>query len=675
MTQISLATSLHLSHGEIASNLDATDRLQMLEFVPVGLLCLKAYADQFDLGTDIRVTELNSLINAGIIPNDNKFYEHVVNAILRPGDECVGLMTDADSLHHTLIIAERIKRKRPNTAVCLGGPAASPISALIMSKFPFIDFVVRGEGEETFVDLICCLQGKKAPGEIPGLTWRNGSSVVTNGPRHLERNLDQLPVPAFEAFDMTGGAPLYLDVGRGCPFVCQFCATAPFWKRQYRMKSIERICRELCLIRDRYGRNRVNFSHDIFTCDRSWTLEFCDHLIRSQIGVTWTCSTRTDIIDPEVLERMAAAGCEEIYYGIETGSPKLQKEIDKNLDLDRAREIVQTTARFGIRPVTGFIIGYPMETYETLRDTLMRFFEYLALGGYRAHIFVLTPFPESPMYRDYGVECLDRMAEYCDLNLNEDLTRLGEQLKTGSPDIFSSAFRYATPNLQERLVDAAEELSAPLSMLRSLWPHLLRKYESPLDFYERWVTWIEGFNRARRPDISHPHMAGAVELLCFVEEEMKRLQLSTDDPFCDLVRYEKLKLEARDLPVSPNVKMVNTGCVLKADTVLRRHAHYLVSEFECDLEALLGKNPVRGHGIGRRWIAVVKVAPNLLNTISLTSWAVRILEAAGDALRTDELIGKVFRGNDAAATLEFDSCMNTIKELVHVGLLTVADAR
>src|SRR5437879_1805283 len=120
MTHISLASSLHLNHGESTPEITSKDPLRMLDFVPIGLLCLKAYADQFDMGADVRVTELNGLINAGIIHNDRDFYDHIVDTIMRPGDALVGLMTDADSLHHTLLIAERVKRRHPATLICLG---------------------------------------------------------------------------------------------------------------------------------------------------------------------------------------------------------------------------------------------------------------------------------------------------------------------------------------------------------------------------------------------------------------------------------------------------------------------------------------------------------------------------------------------------------------------------
>ncbi len=662
--RISLASSLHLNHGNMTPDVGGGDPIPMMSFVPVGLLSLKAYADHLGLGADIRVTEVNGLINAGKIANDDRFYDHLVDAILAEDDDFVGLMTDADSLHHTVITAQRVKSRRPDVKVCLGGPASSPMSTLLLETFPFIDYIVRSEGEETFGELIQHLQGKKAAGDILGLTWRNGSGAVENAPRLLEDDLDRLPIPAFESYDMMAGAPLYLDVGRGCPFKCAFCATAPFWKRQYRMKSIERIVEEALLIRDVYKRNQVNFSHDIFTCDRAWTLRFCDYLIRNPIQMQWTCSTRTDIIDPEVLEKLAEAGCVEIYYGIESGSQEMQKKIDKKLDLDWSRTIVEKTAAVGIRPVTGFILGYPFETYQTLADTLKRFFEFLEVGGYRAHLFTLSPFPESPMYRQFGVPHLDRPAEYYDLPLTPQAAAAGLDLKQGYPNIFASTYRYRMPELPARLVDASEEVSARVSMLRALWPHLLPHYESPLDFYQRWVDWIEAYNDRRRPGAFFRHQAEADDMLEFVTQEMARLDVGSGALF-DLVRYEKLKLDGRYLPGPKNVGVPMVEG-FGPDTLVEQNTGLLVCELDHDIQALLAREPsAEAQAEDRRWIVVYKTADDQLTTLQVGERTRRLLEQARGPVRVRSL---------ADGELELAGSLSAVQTLARLGLLREVQA-
>jgi radical SAM superfamily enzyme YgiQ (UPF0313 family) len=667
--KISLATSLHLDHGAVSPATLPGDPLRMQPFVPVGLLSLKATADRADLNAKIRVTEVNGLINAGMIANDDRFYDHLVDAILEPDDALVGLMTDADSLHHSVIIAELIKRRSPGTLVCLGGPSSSPIADLILETFPFIDFVVRGEGEITFVKLIRSLQRGGGHSGIAGLTWRYRNTVVENVERGVVEDLDELPIPAFDAYDMSSEAPLYLDVGRGCPFECDFCGTAPFWKRKYRMKSIERIIAEMRLVRDDYGRTHVNYSHDIFTCDREWTLRFCNQLAEANLGMTWTCSTRTDIITPDVLAAMANAGCIEIYYGIESGSSDLQRKIRKNLDLDWAREIVRSTAAVGIHPITGFIVGYPMETMETLRETLEKFFDFLRVGGFRGHLFTLCPYHDSPMYRAY--QSASELAECYDLPLSPGAGALGEQLRRQHPIIFASTHRYPVPQVPARVIAAGEEISARLVLLKSIWPLLLPHYDSPLEWYLRWVEWIEVYNAKQRPGTRWPHQTEVGDLLQFVAEEVSRLGLDKTD-LGDLVRYEQLKLDAASLTSPPPARRHDVDTV-DADAVIVRRCDFVAAPFRCDIRTLLaGQQSEESESSRERWVVCAKNAEGDLKTVQVPALGRLILEIAGEPRRVSDLFSDLpvdDTKGEAEANPFLDAGVHLVRQLVSEGLL------
>jgi hypothetical protein len=617
--RVSLSSSLHLDHGTLSRDASPGDRPPMQAFVPVGLLALKAMADRERIDADIRVVELNGMINRGEIANGENFHDAIVDAIWNPGDDFAGLMTDADSLMHTVMLARRIKERDPRTHVCLGGPASSPIASQMLERFPFIDSIARGEADHTFVELLQSLERRRRPGDVLGLTWRADARVVANAPRPLAE-CDDLPVAAFDAFDMSSGAPLYLDVGRGCPFRCRFCATAPFWGRRYRMKSTGRIVEELLLVRDRYGRRHVNLSHDIFTADRKWTLAFCARVAAESLGMTWSCSTRTDVIDPEMLEAMARAGCVEIYYGIETGSQTTQAAIDKGLDLNWSREIVRATAACGIRPVTGFIVGHPMETRETLSDTLSRFFDFLDVGRVRAHLFTLCPFQEAPQFQQYA-STIDRPAEYAEIPLAPAVARELYALRDEHRDIFASAFRYATPAVPAALVDASEELSCHLVVLKSIWPLLLPYYASALDWYERWVEWIEQRNARFRPASPLRHQGSAYDLLDFVAEEIERLELQDSD-IAELVLYERTKLDARTL-AAPRAG-TSFSEPLRESSLLGRRCDYLAGAFQYDLRQLLAGS--RSDPSGPSWVIFAKTGESSIDTVHASAETTRLLE-------------------------------------------------
>jgi radical SAM superfamily enzyme YgiQ (UPF0313 family) len=632
--RISLATSLHLDHGARRFDARPGDPIDVMQaFVPVGLLSLKASCDRACPTTSVDVVEVNTLINAGRIRNGRDFYDDLAETVLSRGADLVGLMTDSDSLHHTVALARRIKARSPRSLVCLGGPASSPLAEPMLQRFEALDFIVRGEGEETFSDLVCALERGTGLGAVAGVTWRDRSAVVQNADRKVIEDLDTLPIPDFAAYSRMADAALYLDVGRGCPFKCAFCATAPFWERRYRMKSIPRILEEIRLLRDRWDRHHVNFSHDIFTCDMKWTHRFCNAMKSAGLGVTWTCSTRTDVIDPELLAHMAEAGCVEIYYGIESGSQAMQATIDKDLDLRRSREIVRATASLGIRPVTGFILGYPNETPESASDTATRFFEFLEIGGYRAHIFTLCPFPGAPMFAR-AKDSIERRSECLDLPLASEAAEEANRTIDENPDVFVGLFRYATPGIPSELVAAAEEISPHLVVLKRLWPMLLPHYDAPITLLMRWTHWIAARN-AERPWRARHH-GDAGDLVDFLSRELAELGI-VDGRLRELLRYEAVKLAAAALPMGTMVDEERPPD-LSSETTLERARPYLVAAFAVDMGALIAGHSLPANDVALpQWVLFARGSGGTLDTMVISDAARRILEYAQQPRKVGEL--------------------------------------
>jgi tRNA A37 methylthiotransferase MiaB len=671
--RIALASSLHLDHGAMSLDVRSGAILALQSFVPVGLLSLKAFADRaLEEHHRIEVVELNTVINAGALKNASSFYQDVAAHLLEAGDELVGLMTDADSLHHTVAIANQIRRLSPESLVCVGGPASSPLGARFLQRFASFDFLVRGEGEEAFTELVAALEQGKPLRDIAGLVWRERDRVISNCPRALIQDLDRLPIPAFEAYPQTDTAALYLDVGRGCPFKCSFCATAPFWERRFRMKSIERILEEMRLLRDRWGRTQVNFSHDIFTADKKWTHRFCAALREAELGVDWTCSTRTDVIDPKLLERMAESGCVEIYFGIETGAPDIQRRIEKDLNLDEARTIVAATAAAGIRPVTGFIVGYPFETEETFSQTLARFFEFLAVGGFRAHLFSLCPFHEAPMFAQHSATARER-AQYFDLPLHGEAAAVAEELLATHPDIFASAFRYAAPSLSPGLVAATEEISTPLVVLRRLWPLLLPHYTGAFEWYRRWVAFIGQENERSHPGTRLRYYGGVRELLRFVSCEVARLGL-VGTPADTLVRYEFIKSVAAT--ALPSVSPPSEATEVHAMTPLVRTGRFLAMPFDHELCAVLN-TPLRQEASldtvsQSDWIVFLRRFDGALQTVQMSTLALRVLELAEEPKPLQELVHDALLCRRPASDSRHANCLSIVSKLINLGILTEA---
>jgi len=665
--KINLSTSLHLDHGRMPVALQPAVPLPMQSFVPLGLLSLKASSDATGIGADINVFELNTMIEQGKIPNDDAFYSHIVKSLTHNDPDMIGFMTDADSLHHTVLLAQAVKAVAPDTLICAGGPAVSPLRGTFLDRFDAFDYLIRGEGEETFSELIETLSSDLSPANILGLTWRQGDNIRENPERRPIENLDDLPIPAFDAYEDIANAPLYLDVGRGCPFSCDFCATAPFWNRRFRMKSPNRVLREIRLLRERFGRNHVNFSHDIFTCDHKWVYAFCACLRDESLGMTWTCSTRTDVINDDLLSLMADAGCEEIYYGIETGSPTMQRRMGKKLDLKRSLDIVRMTADLGIRPVTGFIIGHPEETPESFSDTISAYFEFLKAGKHRSHIFTLCPFQEAPIYAKYK-HAMNRRAEYFDLPLTETPTAAAEALLKTHPDIFSSAYRYDTPHVDEGLVDASEEISPKLAAFPKLWGRLLPHYSAAMDFYRRWMEWIATQNSRAHHNSRFKHQGTLNEMLHFLNSEVERLKIQ-DSVVADLIRYEQKKIEAESSLRDP-IHIPEPSVSIDESSTVMRHCDYMAVPFQRKMSDVLSDPEATGENETTTcWVVFAKTRDKSLDILEVGEKGVRILGLVGKPWGVRSLITEIRSSTQDNEDASHPCDLNIIRDLISNRLL------
>ena len=267
-------------------------------------------------------------------------------------------------------LARMAKRLFPDVPLVLGGSHASflPESSLEQTG---ADFVVMGEGEETFLELLHFLAKEDERfSEIRGLAFRDPSGrFVTTPARPLIAHLDSLPFPDRESLhrvdsyrpdDMS-----MIMTSRGCPFDCTFCSS--LWERRARFRSIDNILAEIVYLKERFGIENIYFKDDTFTVNRKWLLAFCEALKQKDLGVKWECLTRIELVDEELILRMREAGMFNLKIGIETGSERLLKATHKNISLAQIREGAAVLKRMGQKWSAFFMLGYPDETEEEMR--------------------------------------------------------------------------------------------------------------------------------------------------------------------------------------------------------------------------------------------------------------------------------------------------------------------
>ena len=227
--RVQLVTSPHTRHPDVLQNDFAVTPAVMMTFIPIGLLSLVAAARESGVA-DPALFDLNRRTREGGITLSPDFYGSAADAICDTEPDVVGFMTENESYHHVLQICREIKARTPHVNVVLGGPHASAVAGPTLRAWECVDYVVAGEGESAFPDLLRMLEGHADA--VPGVWQRTSAGTPAfGGDRPLLTSLDTLPYPAYDLYRPDPGEEIFFEVGRGCPFQCTFCSTAPFWRR------------------------------------------------------------------------------------------------------------------------------------------------------------------------------------------------------------------------------------------------------------------------------------------------------------------------------------------------------------------------------------------------------------------------------------------------------------
>ncbi len=353
-----------------------------------------------------------------IIESDifNLSVEEVVDEVEKDQPAYVGITLFTVGVWNAAAISREIKKRLPQTVIIVGGPHISSMGEETMERFREFDYAVNGEGEMVLLELLAVLETGGNPFSVPGLIFRKGPFVNKTPGRPINKNLDDLALPAWDLlpdfprayipaiYDYPRGPVATIAASRGCPFHCKFCDTSTFGNsvRFYSPKVVFQMMQHL---KEKYGVRHIMFVDDLFVASRLRVNELCRLLIDSKLGLTWSCTSRVDTIKPDTLALMKKAGCWEISFGLETGSNELLKKMDKAARVEISEQAVNWTAAARIRTKGLFMLGYPGETVETIEQT-KAFVRRIPMTIMNLSKF--TPYPGSPIYRDlYGTNIRD----------------------------------------------------------------------------------------------------------------------------------------------------------------------------------------------------------------------------------------------------------------------------
>jgi len=236
---------------------------------------------------------------------------------------------------------------------------------------------------------------------IKGLAWRNCGTIEINMPRPFIQNLDDMPIPMHELLPLEKyrmplikGPFTFIVTSRGCPAGCTYCIKHVSYQYSTRLRSPELLVEEMWKLKD-LGINNIHMYADLFTVNREQVVDVCKLMIKEKINIKWTCNSRVDYVDEEMLNLMGKAGCWYISWGIESANEQILKNVHKGATKENAVRALRWAKKAGINNWGYFIIGLPGETEETIRETI-EFSKQLPLDIALFH--VAAPYPGTPFF-------------------------------------------------------------------------------------------------------------------------------------------------------------------------------------------------------------------------------------------------------------------------------------
>ncbi|RJO60635.1 radical SAM protein [candidate division WS5 bacterium] len=373
----------------------------------LGIMYVAAYAERY---TDHTV----EILDANAEGIDHKSLKQ---AIENRKPDIVGIQSITYTFIDAIETARTVKSISQDIPVVMGGIHAT-IYPDATIRFPEVDYVIAGEGEISFTQLLNSLNDKARLSEVPGLLYKDKGTVCRGMPSKIVENLDSLPFPArhltpYKTYysPLASRAPLTTMISsKGCPNQCTFC-DRPLLSNRFRARSPKNIVDEMEAA-TKLGIYEFSLYDDTFTTSRKRAIEVCEEILRRGMKIGWDIRARVNTVDQELLNLLKKAGCERIYFGVESGDPDILKKIKKNIKLEDVRKAFRMTTDAGIKALGYFMIGLPTETREQINRTIDFA---LSLPASYCVFEIFIPFPATEIYHEglsRGIFKTDYWAEF-----------------------------------------------------------------------------------------------------------------------------------------------------------------------------------------------------------------------------------------------------------------------
>lgn len=353
-----------LTHGYFLAE-DEREKQIMKPYPPLGILYISAYLEEQKIDHSVFDTTFSSEAEWMTYVEEQQpdliaFY--------------VNLMTKVKIIQ--LIKKLRASETFSKTKIVLGGPDITYNQENYLTTGA--DYLIIGEGEETFAELVGSLKDNKALNTVSGLVFKEEGVLVKNPPRIKIKDLDALPLPNRHLFPIQkyldtwknahGKSALNVSTQRGCPYTCKWCSTAVYGK-SYRRRSPKKVVEELKVLMEMYQPDSFWFVDDVFTVSHKWMRGFAEAIEAAGLNIQYECITRAERMNEEIIDILKKTGCHRVWIGAESGSQKIIDAMDRRVDIEVVKNQLIATREAGIETGTFIMVGYPGETYDDILQT------------------------------------------------------------------------------------------------------------------------------------------------------------------------------------------------------------------------------------------------------------------------------------------------------------------
>ena len=561
-------------------------------------------------------------------------YGDCAERILEEAPDLVGFSAQCTTYPAIIQISRIIKSARPGVKIIVGGHNASFLDETTLARYPFIDAIVRGEGEITFKELVSAYDSGKGEAGLPGVTFRRGKDIIRNEDRDLIPDLDELPLPDYsflppldqyrDACELPRSIAI-LEVGRGCPHRCVYCSESVLWRRRIRTFSVSRLVREMGNLYGKFGAECFLLAYDQFTSRREFVESFCRRVVEEGLNhLPWYCISRLDSVDESLLRIMREAGCESMCYGIDSGSRRTLSFIRKNIDLEILYRRVVETADQGIIPTLSFVIGFPVEEKADIDETLLLALRAGIVGNNNPLIQLPTVLPGTELHSKYGEQLAREVDTYFALGLEFDggkRLKSDDEMIDSDPMIFSSFYNLPCP---ARPLEELNLIAAYFPLIVQFYPKtfLLLSLEtgsSISDLFMEWLVWLR--QRLKREVVTLSPQDCYLHFGEYVSHTLDGKDKGFRPHFQDILKYETIALEVGKRDSGRTVFHIDLNRT--EDLRPARNEQIIISEFDFDLPVIImdfKAGDFRGEYPRQETLLAFQQTDNFLNVSEINSF-------------------------------------------------------